>query len=176
MLAITPIALVGVVFLSLLSAVGVPVAEWLFPLIGVTAAGLLLKSNRAFQAIRWTLLGLAIALCLNGMALRMDRYAGSSALMVYQAAERSRLGVIRDKLRQKYPPNKELQAGRLATFLAEHGELTTWSSRELRRVWHTAFTGLYRVVEIPGEAWYPGGPIATGAGKVEWKPKNSPDR
>ena len=172
--AIAPIAVVGVIFLLGLSVTGVPIAEWLFPMIGVTIAGVLVKSNRTFQAIRWVLFVLAVGLGINGWALRSDSYVSSSAQRFYQGAERNRLVVIRNKLEQTYPGNKELPAQPVAQILAEQEDLTTWNRKKLHSVWHTAFTGLYRVTETAGEAWYPGGPVAIGAGKVEWKPKTPP--
>ena len=172
-LAIAPIAAVGLIFLGLLSLAGIPIAEWLFPLIGATIGALFVKSNRAFQVIRWTMFGLSVGLCLNAMALRMDGYASSSLLRAYQAADRNRLAAIADKLRHRFPGDKELPAGSLVTVLAEQ-ELTVWSRSTLLPVWHTAFTGLYQVAETPGEVWYPGGPVESGAGKLEWKAKSMP--
>ena len=172
-IAVLPIAAVGVLFLCLLSAAGVPIAEWLFPLVGVVVAGLLVKSRRAFQALRLLLFFLAVALCLNAMFLRIDGYASATASRIYEASDRARLGALGDKLRSRFPADQVLPEGSLTKIVADP-RTAECDRTTLQPLWHTFFTGLYQVVGTPGEAWYPGGPVSVGAGQLQWRPKNPP--
>ena len=172
-LAVLPIAVTGAIFLCLLSAAGVPVAEWLFPLAGAMVAGLFVKSPRAFQLLRWSLFGLSVLLCLNAMLLRTDGYASASASRMYEASDRARLGTLGDKLRSRFPADHVLPEGSLTRTVPDP-RLAQWDRITLRPLWHTFFTGLHEVVTTPGEAWYPGGPVSAGAGQIQWRRKNPP--
>lgn len=118
-LAVLPIGAVGVVFLCLLSAAGVPVAEWLFPLAGGIVAGLFVKSQRTFQVLRWSLFGLSVLLCLNAMLLRTEGYASASASRMYEASDRARLGTLGDKLRSRFSADHVLPEGSLSETVAD---------------------------------------------------------
>ncbi|HLF93179.1 MAG TPA: hypothetical protein VJB14_06950 [Planctomycetota bacterium] len=62
-----------------------------------------------------------------------------------------------------------------AGWLDEKGWITGEKERfrgfriEIRTLWHTAFTGLLRRQALPVALWYPGGPPAEGAGRLEWR-------
>lgn len=45
----------------------------------------------------------------------------------------------------------------LAAFLDSSGGIKALPARDTRRVWHSSFTGLYRVHPIPRDVWYAGG-------------------
>jgi len=169
LVAAVPIVVVGTLCRCLLSATGIPVAEWLFPLLGVILGGLFVENQRAFQVLRWSLLGLSILLCVNGMFLRTNGYASAVALPMYQAMDRSRLHVLEIKLQEEFAADRVLPRGSLAEMLEDPG-IARWDRRTIERVWHTSFTGLYRIVATPSEVWYPGGPVATGSKQLEWKP------
>jgi hypothetical protein len=169
-IAAVPIAVVGIVCLCLLSATGVPIAEWGFPLIGVVVAGFCVQSQRAFQALRWSLLCLVCLLCLNAIELRVNGYASAVASRMYESSERARLAALQGKLQEDFPADNVLPQASVAKIL-DRPELAQWDRRTLQPGWHTAFTGLYEVTTIPGEFWYPGGPVATGSTQLQWKPK-----
>jgi hypothetical protein len=171
LIGIAPIAAVAMMSLLILSATGVPISEWAVPLAATALAGLFVKSQRLFDALRWSLFVLAVLLCLNAMALRADGYASSVASGRYQALEQNRLAALGQRLRKASPANQEYPPGPLATVLAEPG-IGDWDRRTLEALWHTAFTGLYEVRTTPGEVWYPGGPVATGSQQLSWKPKD----
>jgi len=165
LIAISPILVVGVVCLLLLSAAGIPVAEWTFPLVGLTIAGLCVKSERAFQALRWSLFGVALALSAHGAELRGFDYASDARLArTFEAMEQRHLAALQDEVR-KLPADKVFSEGPVAQVVDHPAK---WNRRTFRPLWHTLFTGLYWVDSEPGEFWYSGGPA--GKGQVEWRP------
>jgi len=164
LIALAPILVVGVICLLLLSAAGVPIAEWMFPLVGLTIAGLCVKSERAFQALRWSLFGVALALSANGAELRGFDYASDARLArTFEAMEQRHLAALQDEVR-KLPGDNVFAEGPVAHLLNHPAK---WERKTLQAIWHTWFTGLYQVVSEPGEFWYSGGPV--GAGHVEWR-------
>ena len=171
--ALLPIAVVGLAFLSLLSARGTAVAEWLFPLVGMTVAGLFVKSRRAFEVMRWGLFGLAVVLSVHAMALRTHGYASSRASRMYQAFEKARLAGVAERLQAELPADAELPPGPVSDVLGDPAA-ACWERKALRPLWHTCFTGLHEVIRTPGAVWYPGGPIARSARRLEWRSENAP--
>lgn len=175
-LGVAPLIAIGLMCSLLRSGMGAPVAEWAFPSVGVAIGGLFVKSEQAWPAIRWGLLGLAAVLCLNAMALRQNGYASYSAVRVFQGVESAWLAALRARLQHQFAAEKELPAGRVSTFLVGEESLALWNKNTLQPVWHTPFTGLYRIEETAGEAWYPGGTLAGGCPRIEWRPLAQPGK
>ncbi len=164
--AASPIVIVGILCLLLLMA-GIPVAEWLFPLVGLVIAGLFVKSERAFQMLRWSLAGLATVLSINGLELRGNGYTSDVALSRrYEGKERAHLVALQDELK-KLPADKVFPEGPVAQVLDHPAK---WDRRALRPAWHTFFTGLYQVTTTPGDFWYPGGAVAVA--QLRWQPRD----
>ena len=167
---VAALVVMGAICLLLLMP-GVPIAEWLFPLIGTVLAGLFVKSPRAFQALCWGLLLVAVGLCVNTLALRVHGYT-STPPSLYQSLDRRYLESLAKELRQTYPPDRVLAHAPLKEILPKFGKCD-WDRKTIRPLWHTPLTRLYEVTITPGMVWYPGGPISVGSENLQWKPKNS---
>jgi hypothetical protein len=174
LVALLPIVCVGVLLSLMASVMGFPIAEWVFPAAGIVVAGLFVKSRRTFETVRWSLFGLTVCLCLNSMFLRMEGYSSDvkSAGAMYRTLERGRLDSAGDALARVVPGNQVLPPEPLRNVLGQT-PLTEWDRKSFERLWHTSFTGLYRIAATPGEVWYPGGPVATGSKQLEWRPTDS---
>ncbi len=162
----------GIVCMLLLMP-GVPIAEWLFPLIGIVLAGLFAKNQRLAQGLCWGLLIASVGLCANALALRVSGYT-SAPPSLYASLDRMHLEYLGKELRQKYPLDQVLAPGLVKEMLPQLGKVD-WDRKTLRPLWHTSLTRLYEVVTTPGVVWYPGGPVSLGSENLQWKPKSSPD-
>lgn len=158
------------VLCMLLLMPGVPIFEWLFPLIGILLAGLLAKPQQVAQRLCWGLLIASIALSLNALMLRVHGYTSAPPSM-YESLDQMHLEYLAKELRQKYPPDHELSPGPLKKALPQLSKVD-WDRKTLRPLWHTSLTRLYEVVTTPSVVWYPGGPVSVGSENMQWKPKN----
>lgn len=92
------------------------------------------------------------------------------ATIIFRSLRQSAVAAARDSEN----PNVEMPAGwlRESSFWPEvqdqFGDRHP-VRRELRRVWHTWLTGLYRYSNIPQDFWYPGGPLADGMTRLEMR-------
>jgi hypothetical protein len=157
----------------LLLMLGVPIAEWLFPLIGIVLAGFFVKSQRAFQALCWGLLLMSVGLCGNALALRGHGYT-STPPSLYQSLDLAYLENLGKKLREAYSADHVLAPSLLKEILPELRN-AGWNRKTARPLWHTPFTRLYEITTMPGEIWYPGGPVSVGSENLKWKPNAPPN-
>lgn len=162
---------------NLLTREGTPRNQWLIPC-------LLLFFVLAFvQAKRWRRIGGAIiAVSMVGLSFHFTELVHSSdwtgnpdwdgGAAVLERAKRARFN---DWVEQAPDREINLPAGWV-------DELPSWEPqakqtvsgmkiyrRDIERVWHTRLTGLYRYTTARRELWYPGGPPADAASRLEMR-------
>ena len=180
MAPVLAIAVVGAVCACLLNLRGVPIAEWAFPVIGAVCVGLFVKHDLAFRVAGWALFLVAVVLCANGCwLLASGEYttAPQRTKQFYQARENVFLQSSAKALRNALPPTEVLPEGPLSKVLAESDRdprqaadlQTHWDREEIHTLWHTWYTRLHKIRAVPGEIWYPGGPVASASAKLQWK-------
>lgn len=170
--AISVIIIFGIMSGLLLSSRGAPVTEWLFPLVGMVAATMFVNSERAFRAVRSALLVATVVLWHSHLLLILDGYTSDVARTeaIDRAVARAHLAHVAREMRLAFPPDRVLPPGFVTDLLPglEQGQSVC---RRVRRLWHTGFTRLYEITTTPAGIWYPGGPVAVGLSKLEWKTK-----
>jgi hypothetical protein len=163
--AFCAITLFGTISVLIPSARGVPLTEWVFPLVATVLAAMFVKSEGAFRTVRSGLLLATVVLWCNHFFLVSDGYTSGlrfnsppQRLLIY-AGEQMRREFLLDRV---FPPGpvKDLLPG---------FEEPWFAPRTYRRLWHTPFTRLYEVTRTPGEVWYPGGPVEKGSRELVWK-------
>jgi hypothetical protein len=161
----------GILCLSLLSVFGVPITEWVFPAVGAILAGLFLKSHRTFTLTSWSLVVVAVVLCINSCLLKTQGYtaAPDTTRAMHSALEQAFVQSLSTNLRDAFPPDKLLLEAPVDTILPG-SEQSDWDRKTVGRLWHTWFTGLYEIRSRRGDIWYPGGPVGPGSKKLLWKP------
>jgi len=163
---------VGMACLLLLSVFGVPIAEWVFPGVGAAFGGFFVKSQRLFRTMGWALFLATVGLCLNFCFLTRSGYTSSPGrtAAMYASLERAFVKSLSDQMGKAFPANDVLPQTPLNEILPgrDHAD---WDRKTMCRLWHTWFTGLYEITTIPGEIWYPGGPVASATGSLRWKAK-----
>ena len=174
-LAIPVLALgtLGLVCSCFLTTLGTPRAEWFFPMIGVCLAGLFMRSDRVYRVTSWSLVAAAVALSYNSLMLRDHGYtsAPETSMSAFRGFEQGTLALLGKDLRTIVPPDRELPAGPLKDIVPRFAGWTDIKRCNIRATWHTLFTGLYKIEAVPGQVWYPGGPVAKGSQQLEWRPK-----
>jgi len=172
-LSVCAITLLGIACLLLLSTRGLPVTEWLFPLVAMIPTTMFVKSQRAFQALRSGLVLAAVVLCGTHLGLLFDGYTSDLPLQTRfdRASASAALTHVRDRMQGRFPPELVFPPGPVKDLLPglEEPEFTPCT---YRRLWHTPFTRLYEITRTPVDIWYPGGPVATGSLGLEWKAKS----
>lgn len=166
-----PFGLLGIGFSLSMSASGYPVAEWLIPAVGTLAAGCFVRKDAVFRLLSWGLLLASAALCLNAVGLRATGYTSSPALTIdaSKAVEQATVRSISEQLQARYLPGETFPPGPVADLLPGV-ESTAWERKEVTRLWHTPFSGLYEIRSTPGRFWCPGGEIETGSARLTWQP------
>lgn len=140
-----------------LSANGVPAIEWALPLICILILGIGCKSDRVFRHAAVGLTVAAFLLCVNFFTLTSSGYSGVDHTRLTASMLKHSLKSYADKLREEHAPDQVLPAQKLFAQ----------SQRRYMKEWHTPVTRLYRVEVQPVAIWYPGGPVALGAEKLE---------
>ena len=169
-------ALLGLIgFLHLCSA-GNPMAQWIVPGVCAAVAVPAIQSRviRRAAAVIWFVVGAGLSF--HYLALvHGEQYTGnpkSAKEPVQQTLRNSSLRYLRDGLvAQSSVADTNLAAGWLFDVLPGTADQErvrrSLKFREIKGLWHTWLTGLYRVENIPADVWYPGGPLSVGATHIE---------
>ncbi len=170
LVAVLPFLALGVLSALLLAAKGKPGIEWALPAIAVLIAGITCRSDKAFNGLRWGLLGLAVALWLNFMFL-VNGGGGfttrpSHTLALGAMMRNAEVKAAGETLRSKLAPNADYPAGSVGELLDDprFDAVESWS---VRSEWHTPLTGLYREDRVKAPLWYPGGEVDVASHKLE---------
>lgn len=157
LLPIAPIIALAVLCQFLLAAGGVPLLEWLLPMIAVLVVGFFCRSESLFRTARRSLFLLAVALCVNFLVLvQVGGYTAAPGL-TDRVSRMTALNEAASRLRESYKPGDVLPAGPLEPV--EH--------LEPRPEWHTPLTRIHRLERTKAVIWYPGGAVEDGAGRLE---------
>jgi len=148
---------------------GAPIAEWVFPSIGIIIAGLFVKNRRAAWALVWVLVIAAGGLCANAFMLRTAESGYTSfPASLYEQLHQAHLANVANQIRRQYPPDHVLPPGPVHE-IAPPVEIPDYEPTTFSSEWHTRLTRLYRATKTPGVIWYPGGPVEEGAKNLQWK-------
>jgi len=170
-IAVSPFLLVGMGSRLLLSATGVPIVEWLLPATSVLVLGLFWNSRRGFEVVRWSMILVAVALCVNFTELAHGRYTASpeSTKRIAAARQRAMLDLAANSLHRTFGPEVMLPAGPISEIL-DSGEFTSVDAIPLvQHEWHTPVTRLYRVVPRKTSIWCPGGRVDTASRNLRFQ-------
>lgn len=167
-LSAAPILAIGVICAMVLSVYGAPLAEWLFPLLGVLAAGVFVGRQRIFAFVRACEFGLAVILSLYSCFFLYGEYtaAPSMTASMDRNLESIRLRQAAERLRKAYPEGKVLSEGPVSDLLPSESKA---AKTRYENEWHTPFTRLRRIEKSNEELWYPGGPVEKGTQGLEWR-------
>jgi hypothetical protein len=156
LVASLPTWLIGVLSSLVLSA-SRPAIEWALPLICILILGIGCKSDRVFRHATVGLTVVAFLLCVNFFTLASNGYSGVDHTRLAASLLKHSLTAEADKLREEHAPDEVLPAQKLFAQM-QHRYI---------KEWHTPVTRLYRVEKQSVAVWYPGGPVAVGADKLE---------
>ena len=164
----------GVVSAHLCRA-GQPFTQWLIPCICIIA--IVSKVHRLGLRISATAILVIAAFVLSFHFSELVHWSGYTG-NPHEAEhlQQARLRGLAESLRANESLD-ELPAGWLREVApALDAESVAWledldSQPEMRRYWHTWLTWIYRPHSLPADVWYPGGPIAENASRVELRRK-----
>ena len=159
----------GVLSGLLLSSKGVPLIEWVLPMIAVLIAGVGCRSDKAFNGLRWGLFGLAVALWLNfGFLVGGGGFTANPDFTraIATSMRKNEVNAAGEAMRAKFAPDADYPAGPVGEILADP-RFDAVDSLTARSEWHTPLTRLYREDRAKAPLWYPGGEVAEASRKLE---------
>lgn len=168
LLAVSPFVVIGGLCGLLMSATGVPVVEWALPALAVLVVGLICRSDRFFNGMRWAMLVVAAILCVNFTGLVHGSFTAEPSYSERESKSRQRvvLTAAGKALRESYPPQTVLPEGPVSEIL-DDPQFNVVDVFVFEPQWHTPLTRLYRIKRNRASLWYPGGDVATASQRLK---------
>ncbi len=166
--AIVPMIVVGVLCTLVLNANGTPKAEWIIPTLAILIVGLFCRSEKLFRVVRWGMVVLSVALCVNFLNIvQSGDYTASPEGVAQRSKLRERIALRKaaSVIENRFDGKAVLPEQPVAELLRSPtiGEIDT---PEVAEEWHTPLTRIYKMNHVKSKIWYPGGPVSESADKL----------